>query len=174
MLGRREPTSSVPSALSRSLSPPPAYTLLVLRQACQSSCEPIPARMAPGSQLPRARQRNPAGGKPVRGSGVRSTIVYACQKADNPFWPIGLCIAWVARQNTAGAIKLFARRRVKRSFQSAEWANARTRLVNGLGAGDVQSSGLLPSGKTHVPIPAVEWMDLQVRQRGPNEDVLPC
>ena len=78
----------------------------------------------------------------------------------------------MARQNTAGAIKLFARRRGKRSFQSAEWANAKTRLVNGLGAGDVQSRGLLPSGKTHVPIPAVEWMDLQVRQRGPNEDVV--
>jgi hypothetical protein len=77
---------------------------------------------------------------------------------------------WLARH--CWATKLFARRRVKRSFQSAEWANAKTRVVNGLGAGDVQSRGLLPSGKTHVPIPAVEWMDLQVSQRGPNEDVV--
>ena len=136
-----------------------------------SSSDQKADRAGPSSRAS-AELQNPAGGKPVRGSGVRSTIVYACQKADNAFWPIGLCIACVARQDTAGAIKLFARRRVKRSFQSAEWANARTRLVNGLGAGDVQSRGLLPSGKTHVPIPAVEWMDLQVRQRGPNEDVL--
>jgi hypothetical protein len=71
-------------------------------------------------------------------SGVRATIEYARRQSDKPYWPLGLCIAWVISQDLVEAVKLFARRRLALQYDRNEWANARTELMNRLGPGRKQ------------------------------------
>ena len=86
------------------------------------------------------------GGKPV--SEVRATIVFARRQSDKPFWPLGLCIAWVMRHDLVQAVKLFARRRLGLQYDRDEWATARTKLMNRLGEGRIQAFGLTPRGES--------------------------
>ena len=83
-----------------------------------------------------------------RWSEVRATIVFARRQSDKPFWPLGLCIAWVMRHDLVQAVKLFARRRLGLQYDRDEWATARTKLQNRLGEGRIQAFGLTPRGES--------------------------
>ena len=106
-----------------------------------------------------------------RWSAVRATIVFGRRQSDKPFWPLGLCIAWVMSQDLVHAVKLFARRRLGLQYDRDEWATARTKLMNRLGEGRIQAFGLTPRERKRIEISAVEWMDLWITQRGAYEEV---
>jgi hypothetical protein len=94
-----------------------------------------------------------------RWSAVRATIVFARRQSDKPFWPLGLCIAWLMSQDLVQAVKLFARLRLGLQYDRDEWATARTKLMNRLGEGRIQAFGLPPRERKRIEISAVEWMD---------------
>jgi hypothetical protein len=106
-----------------------------------------------------------------RWSAVRATIVFARRQSDKPFWPLGLCIAWLMSQDLVQAVKLFARLRLGLQYDRDEWATARTKLMNRLGEGRIQAFGLPPRERKRIEISAVEWMDLWITQRGAYEEV---
>ncbi len=48
----------------------------------------------------------------VRKGSVRATVTYALGQIDDPYWPIGLCVAWVIGREKSKAVRLYSRHRV--------------------------------------------------------------
>src|SRR5271166_5413581 len=70
---------------------------------------------------------------------------YARQQLEGPYWPIGLCVAWVLGPDPASAEDLFARHRLATDLRPIDgWAEARTTLVRALEAGRMEARGIRP------------------------------
>jgi hypothetical protein len=104
--------------------------------------------------------------------GMRSTTLYALERSKDPFWPIGFCVAWVLGRDTSKAVRLYARHRVGIGVVHVKgWGDARTSLVSALAAGKVEALGVRDADGRRVSIPAPEWIDLRIQQRGPYDEV---
>ena len=103
---------------------------------------------------------------------MRMTITYALGQIDEPFWPIGLCIAWVRGRGKSKAALFFARRMVfGEARPSKDWADARTMLLRALAGSRVSALGLRSQDEQRVSIRALEWIDLRIEQRGLFDEV---
>ena len=105
-------------------------------------------------------------------SGRRIDLAYAREQWNEPYWPIGLCIAWVIERDKDRAIGTFARRLTGDGSIAIEgWPIAREELKRGLGAGDIAASGLARRDEIRVQIEPTEWIDLRIQQRGPYDEI---
>jgi len=104
--------------------------------------------------------------------GMRSTTLYALRRSKDPFWPIGFCVAWVLGRGTSKAVRLYARHRLGIGVVHVKgWVDARTSLLRALAAGKVEALGVREADGRRVSIPALEWIDLRIQQRGPYDEV---
>jgi hypothetical protein len=114
----------------------------------------------------------PAQIRRVRKGSVRTSVTYALGQIEDPFWPIGLCIAWAHGREKSKAALFFARRMVfGEARPSKEWADARTTLRRALAGGRISALGLRRQDRKRVSIPALEWIDLRIEQRGLFDEV---
>jgi hypothetical protein len=104
--------------------------------------------------------------------GMRSTKLYALESSKDPFWPIGFCVAWVLGRDTSKAVRLYARHRLGIGVVHVKgWVDARMSLLRALAAGKVEALGVREADGRRVSIPALEWIDLRIQQRGPFDEV---
>jgi hypothetical protein len=104
--------------------------------------------------------------------GMRSATLYALERSKDPFWPIGFCVAWVLGRDTSKAVRLYARHRLGIGVVHVKgWVDARTSLLRALAAGKVEALGVREADGRRVSIPAPEWIDLRIQQRGPYDEV---
>jgi hypothetical protein len=104
--------------------------------------------------------------------GMRSTKLYALERSKDPFWPIGFCVAWVLGRDTSKAVRFYARHRLGIGVVHVKgWVDARTSLLRALAAGKVEAFGVREADGLRVSIPALEWIDLRIQQRGPYDEV---
>jgi hypothetical protein len=104
--------------------------------------------------------------------GMRSATIYALERSKDPFWPIGFCVAWVLGRDTSKAVRLYARHRLGIGVVHVKgWVDARTSLLRALAAGKVEALGVREADGRRVSIPAPEWIDLRIQQRGPYDEV---
>jgi hypothetical protein len=104
--------------------------------------------------------------------GTRSTTIYALERSKDPFWPIGFCVAWVLGRDPSNAARLYARHRLGIGVVHVKgWIDARTSLLRALAAGKVEALGVREADGRRVSIPALEWIDLRIQQRGPYDEV---
>ncbi len=97
---------------------------------------------------------------------------YADKLIGDPFWPIGLCVAWVLGRDPSEAAQLYARRRLGMSvIHVDDWVRARTSLLRALTRGKIEALGVRPDDDQRLSIPAHEWIDLRIQQRGPHDEV---
>jgi hypothetical protein len=90
----------------------------------------------------------------------------------DPFWPIGLCVAWVLGGDPSEAAELYARHRLGMGVIHVDgWVRARTSLLRALTGGKIEARGVRPNDDQRVSIPAHEWIDLRIQQRGPYDEV---
>jgi hypothetical protein len=116
----------------------------------------------------RSVDRAEAAGQTSDGSGAFQ--LYATQQFAEPYWPLGLCIAWVMERNEERAIATFVARLIGSGSVTLErWPEARSALQRGLAGGEVTASGL--QGEVRVEIPPRDWIDLNIRQHGLYEEV---
>jgi hypothetical protein len=79
-----------------------------------------------------------------------------------------LC-AW---EDPSEAAQLYARHRLGNGVIHVDgWVGARTSLLRALTAGKIEALGVRPDDDQRVLIPAHEWMDLRIQQRGPYDEV---
>jgi hypothetical protein len=105
-----------------------------------------------------------------KGMGV--TKKYADKLIGDPFWPIGLCVAWVPGGDPSDASQLYARHRLGMGVIHVDgWVGARTSLLRALAGGKIEALGVRPDDNQRVSIPAHEWIDLRIQQRGPHDEV---
>jgi hypothetical protein len=108
----------------------------------------------------------------VRKGSVRTTVTYALGQIDEPFWPIGLCIAWALGRQESKAVRLYSRRRVFGEARPIKhWVDRRTTLLRALADGRIEGIGIRPEDGKRVPIGSIEWIDLRIGQRGPYDEV---
>ena len=101
-----------------------------------------------------------------------STIQYALDATRNPYWPIGLCISWILTRELDAAAKRYARHRLWAEARSADgWSDALKVLVRRLAVGELEAVGLGCGDERRAVIPAFEWLDLRIVQRGPYDEV---
>ena len=104
--------------------------------------------------------------------GMGAMMVYAQRLSEDPFWPIGLCVAWVLGGDPSEATQLYARHRLGNGVIHVDgWVGARTSLLRALTAGKIEALGVRPDDDQRVSIPAHEWIDLRIQQRGPYDEV---
>jgi hypothetical protein len=104
--------------------------------------------------------------------GMRVTQIYALELSKDPFWPIGFCVAYVLGGDPSEAAQLYARHRLGNGVIHVDgWVGARTSLLCALTAGKIEALGVRPDDNQRVLIPAHEWMDLRIQQRGPYDEV---
>jgi hypothetical protein len=104
--------------------------------------------------------------------GMRSTKLYALERSKDPFWPIGFCVAWVLGRDSSKAVRLYARHRLGIGVVYVKgWIDARTSLLRALATGEVEALGVRVADGRRVSIPALEWIDLRIQQRGPYDEV---
>ena len=97
---------------------------------------------------------------------------HARQQLDGPYWPIGLCVAWVLGPDPSTAADLYAEHRLGMELLPLDgWSEARTTLLQALAAGRIEALGVGTDESTRVSIPAQEWIDLRIVQRGPYDEV---
>jgi hypothetical protein len=105
-----------------------------------------------------------------KGMGVAKK--YADKLIGDSFWPIGLCVAWVLGGDPSEAAQLYARHRLGMGvIHVDDWVRARTSLLRALTAGKIEALGVRPDDDQRVSIPAHEWIDLRIQQRGPYDEV---
>jgi hypothetical protein len=105
-----------------------------------------------------------------KGMGVNKK--YADKLIGDPFWPIGLCVAWVLGGGLSEAAQLYARHRLGMGvIHVDDWVRARTSLLRALTGGKIEALGVRPDDDQRVSIPAHEWIDLRIQQRGPYDEV---
>ena len=77
--------------------------------------------------------------------GMGAMMIYAQRLSDDPFWPIGLCVAWLLGRDRPEGVRLYARHRLGIGvIPVVGWADARTSLLRGLAtARSVQLASLL-------------------------------
>lgn len=103
---------------------------------------------------------------------MRSMMIYAQRLSEEPLWPIGLCVAWVLRQDASEVVGLYARHRLGIGVIAVDgWVDARRSLLRGLAAGKIGATGFSHEGGGRASIPAVEWIDLRIQQRGQFDEV---
>lgn len=96
--------------------------------------------------------------------------LYATQQFAEPYWPLGLCIAWVMERKEERAIATFVERLIGSGSVALEcWPECRSALQRGLAGGEVTASGLQDG--VRIEIPPRDWIDLSIRQHGPYEEV---
>jgi hypothetical protein len=101
-----------------------------------------------------------------------SATAYAREKSEEPFWPIGLCVAWALRPDVSEAIVLYARHRVGLGVRKVDgWREAQAMLLRALVDARIKASGLRPNEGKRVFVPALEWIDLSIVQRGQFDEV---
>jgi hypothetical protein len=98
---------------------------------------------------------------------MKVTKIYALEQSKDPFWPIGFCVAYVLGGDLSEAAQLYARHRLGNGVIHVDgWVGARTSLLRALTAGKIEALGVRPDDDQRVLIPAHEWMDLRIQQRG--------
>jgi hypothetical protein len=108
----------------------------------------------------------------VRKGSVRATVTWALGQIDDPYWPIGLCVAWVPGREKSKAVRLYSRRCVFAEARPIKhWADARTTLLRALAGGRIEAWGVRPKDGQRVLILPQEWIDLRIQQRGPYDEV---
>src|ERR1700722_5219252 len=101
-----------------------------------------------------------------KGMGVAKK--YADKLIGDSFWPIGLCVAWVLGGDPSEAAQLYARHRLGMGvIHVDDWVRGRTSLLRALTGGKIEARGVRPDDDQRVSIPAHEWIDLRIQQRGP-------
>ena len=104
--------------------------------------------------------------------GMGPATAFARQLSEDPFWPIGLCIAWALRPDVAEAVELYARHRVGLGVREVDsWREAQATLVRALAGKRIEASGVRPEERLRASIPAQDWIDLRIMQRGPYDEV---
>lgn len=99
-------------------------------------------------------------------------MIYAQRLSEDPFWPIGLCVAYVLGGDPSEATQLYARHRLGNGVIHVDgWVGARTSLLRALTAGKIEALGVRRDNDQRVLIPAHEWIDLRIQQRGPYDEV---
>jgi hypothetical protein len=97
---------------------------------------------------------------------------YAREKSKEPFWPIGLCVAWVLHPDISEAAMLFARHRMGLGVREVDgWREAQATIKNALAGAQVKASAIGPDDGKRVPVPALEWIDLRIVQRVEFDEV---
>jgi hypothetical protein len=70
------------------------------------------------------------------------------------------------------ASQLYARHRLGMGVIHVDgWVGARTSLLRALAGGKIEALGVRPDDNQRVSIPAHEWIDLRIQQRGPHDEV---
>jgi hypothetical protein len=106
-----------------------------------------------------------------RKEGMKATKTYALERSKDPFWPIGLCVAWVLVRDPSKAVRLYARHRLGIGVIPVRgWIDARASLLRALAAGKVKALDVRDDAPP-VSIPAQEWIDLRIQQRGSYDQV---
>ena len=106
------------------------------------------------------------------GERTGAAIAYAREQLEGPYWPIGLCIAWIMSADPDAAVELYARHRVGMELTPVDgWGEAQMKLVRELKAGHVEAWGNRSEGGERVAIGRQEWIDLRIVQRGPYDEV---
>jgi hypothetical protein len=104
--------------------------------------------------------------------GMKVTKIYALERSKDPFWPIGFCVAYVLGGDPSEAAQLYARHRLGNGVIHVDgWVGARTSLLRALTAGKIEALGVRRDDDQRVLIPAHEWIDLRIQQRGPYDEV---
>ena len=104
--------------------------------------------------------------------GMKVTKSYALELSKDPFWPIGFCVAYVLGGDPSEAAQLYARHRLGNGVIHVDgWVGARTSLLRALTAGKIEALGVRRDNDQRVSIPAHEWIDLRIQQRGPYDEV---
>jgi hypothetical protein len=81
-------------------------------------------------------------------------------------------VAWVLGRDSSKAARLYARHRLGIGVVHVKgWVDARTSLLRALAAGKVEALGVREADGQRVSIPALEWIDLRIQQRGPYDEV---
>jgi hypothetical protein len=103
--------------------------------------------------------------------GMKATKRYALERSKDPFWPIGFCVAWVLARDQSKAVRLYARHRLGLGVIPIRgWIDARASLLRALAAGKVKALDVRDDAPP-VSIPAEEWIDLKIQQRGSYDQV---
>lgn len=103
---------------------------------------------------------------------MRIPTDYARERSKEPFWPIGLCVAWALRPNVSEAAVLYARHRVGLGIREVNgWREAQATLLRALVEARIEASGVRADDGKRVPVPALEWIDLRIVQRGQFDEV---
>jgi hypothetical protein len=98
-------------------------------------------------------------------------VARARQRSEDPFWPVGLCIAWVLGRGRSEAVELYARHRVGLGVREVDgWREAQTAVLRALASGRIKASGFRPQDGVRVPVQAYEWIDLSILQRGHDDE----
>jgi hypothetical protein len=101
-----------------------------------------------------------------------AALAYAREKSKEPFWPIGLCVAWALRADVTEAVVLYARHRVGLGVREVEsWRQAQLTLIRALAGAQVEASGMRPDDGKRVSVPPQDWIDLSIVQRGQFDEV---
>jgi hypothetical protein len=104
--------------------------------------------------------------------GMGSAKIYALEIGKDPFWPIGFCIAWVLGRDPSKTNRLYARHRLGMGIIPVRgWIDAQKSLLRALAAGKVEALGIREAEGRRLSIPALEWIDLRIQQRGPYDEV---
>ncbi len=62
--------------------------------------------------------------------GMGPATAYARQLSEDPFWPIGLCVAWALRPDVSEAVELYARHRVGLGVREVDgWREAQAKEI---------------------------------------------
>lgn len=90
---------------------------------------------------------------------------------EHPFWPIGLCIAWILKRQVEDAAERWRQHRMWSEVGFSDgWPDARDQLRKSLLGDEVNAVGVCQRDSLRVKIPAMEWLDLRLQQVG-NRDV---
>jgi hypothetical protein len=104
--------------------------------------------------------------------GMGAMMIYARRVSEDPFWPIGLCVAWVRGRDAPEVARLYAQHRLGIGVIPVDgWVNAETSLHFALATGKIGATGVGHEGGRRVSIPAPEWIDLRIQQRGSYDEV---
>jgi hypothetical protein len=80
-------------------------------------------------------------------------VARARQRSEDPFWPVGLCIAWVLARGRSEAVELYARHRVGLGVREVDgWREAQTAVLRALASGRIKASGFRPQDGVRVPV----------------------
>ena len=104
--------------------------------------------------------------------GMGAAKKHADKLIGDPIWPIGPCVAWMLGGDPSEAAQLYAGHRLGNGVIHVDgWVGARTSLLRALTAGKIEALGVRRDDDQRVSIPAHEWIDLRIQQRGPYDEV---